>query len=80
MKKLLGEKLHLDWKIGVLVIVSTLLLMIDAYHAQLVPWTKILPGWNDTGLSTKILDRTILYFIILIVSERVIKLPSRLKL
>jgi membrane protease YdiL (CAAX protease family) len=64
MKKILGERLHLDWKIAVLVVVSTLALMIDSYHDQIAPWTKWFPAWNDTGLSTKILDRTVLYFII----------------
>jgi membrane protease YdiL (CAAX protease family) len=64
MKKLFGEKLHLDWKIAVLVVVSTLLLMGDFYHPQLAPWTKWFPGWDHTGLSTKIIDRTLLYFVI----------------
>ena len=64
MKKLFGENLHLDWKIAVLVVVSTLVLMIDSYHAELTPWTKWFPGWNDTGLSTKVIDRTLLYFVI----------------
>jgi membrane protease YdiL (CAAX protease family) len=64
MKKLFGEKLHLDWKIAVLVVVSTLLLMMDSYHQQLAPWTKWFPGWDHTGLSTKIIDRTLLYFVI----------------
>jgi membrane protease YdiL (CAAX protease family) len=64
MKKLFGEKLHLDWKIAVLVVVSTLLLMVDSYHPQLAPWTKWFPGWDHTGLSTKIIDRTLLYFVI----------------
>jgi membrane protease YdiL (CAAX protease family) len=64
MKKILGERLHLDWKIAVLVVVSTLALMIDSYHDQIAPWNKWFPAWNDTGLSTKILDRTVLYFII----------------
>jgi membrane protease YdiL (CAAX protease family) len=64
MKKLFGEKLQLDWKIAVLVVVSTLLLMVDSYHPQLAPWTKWFPGWDHTGLSTKIIDRTLLYFVI----------------
>jgi membrane protease YdiL (CAAX protease family) len=64
MKKLFGEKLHLDWKIAVLVVVSTLFLMVDSYHPQLAPWTKWFPGWDHTGLSTKIIDRTLLYFVI----------------
>ncbi len=64
MRKILGERLHLDWKIGVMVVISTLLLMIDAYHPQLAPWNRWFPGWNSTSLSTKVIDRTILYFII----------------
>jgi uncharacterized protein len=64
MKKLFGEKLHLDWKIAVLVVVSTLVLMVDSYHAELAPWAKWFPGWNITGLSTKVIDRTLLYFVI----------------
>ncbi len=64
MKKLFGEKLHLDWKIAVLVVVSTLLLMLDFYHPQLAPWTKWFSGWEHTGLSTKVIDRTLLYFVV----------------
>jgi len=64
MKKLFGEKLHLDWKIAVLVVVSTLVLMVDSYHVELAPWTRWFPGWKDTGISTKVLDRTLLYFVI----------------
>ncbi len=64
MRKLFGEKLHLDWKIAVLTIVSTLVLMVDYYHYPLLPWTKWFPGWDATGLSMKVLDRTLLYFII----------------
>ena len=63
MRTLFGEKLHLDWKIAVLVVVSTLALMIDSYHAELAPWTTWFPGWSATGLSTKIIDRTLLYFV-----------------
>jgi membrane protease YdiL (CAAX protease family) len=64
MRKLLGEKLHLDWKIAILTIVSTLVLMVDYYHYPLLPWTKWFSGWDATGLSMKVLDRTLLYFII----------------
>jgi membrane protease YdiL (CAAX protease family) len=64
MKKLFGEKLRLDWKIAVLVVVSTLLIMFDSYHAQLAPWAKWFPGWKENGLSTKIIDRTLLYFVV----------------
>ena len=64
MRKLLGEKPGLDWRIAVLTVVSTLLLMLDAYHARLLPWKKWLPGWDATGLPTKVLDRTLLYLVI----------------
>jgi uncharacterized protein len=64
MRKLFGEKLHLDWKIAVLTIVSTLVLMVDYYHYPLLPWTKWFSGWDATGLSMKVLDRALLYFII----------------
>jgi membrane protease YdiL (CAAX protease family) len=64
MRILFGEKLRLDWKIAILTIVSTLLLMVDYYHYPLLPWTKWLSGWDATGLSMKVLDRTLLYFII----------------
>jgi uncharacterized protein len=64
VKKLFGEKLQFDWKIAVLVAVSTLLLMIDFYHPQVAPWTRWLPGWKATGLSTKIIDRTLFYFVV----------------
>ena len=64
MKRLFGEKLQLDWKIAVLVVVSTLLLIIDFYHEQLAPWVKWFPGWKDTGLSTSLFDRTLLYLVI----------------
>lgn len=64
MRKLLGNKLHLDWKIAVLTITSTLLLIVEYYHYPLLPWTKWFPGWDTTGLSMKVLDRTLLYFII----------------
>ena len=64
MKILFGEKLGLDWKIAVLTVVSTLLLIVDAYHAQLAPWDKWFPGWYATGLPTKVIDRTLLYLVI----------------
>ncbi len=64
MKKLPGNRLLLDWKVALLTIVSTILLMLDYYHYPLVPWTKIIPAWDITGLSVKILDRTFLYFIV----------------
>ncbi|HBG74600.1 MAG: hypothetical protein A2X25_11245 [Chloroflexi bacterium GWB2_49_20] len=49
MKFLKKVPIHLDWKIAVITIISTLLLMVDYYH-QLTPW--------------KALDRTILYLFI----------------
>ena len=49
MKTLLGEKLHFDWKIVIITIASTLLLMVDSYHRL---------------TSYKYLDRVILYLII----------------
>jgi len=64
VKKLLGERLRLDWKIAILIVVSTILLMIDSYHAQLAPWTRWIPSWGATNLPTKIIDRTLLYFVI----------------
>ena len=49
MKSLLGERLAFDWKIVIVTICSTLLLMVDAYH-RLTP--------------NKAYDRLILYLII----------------
>ncbi len=69
MKKIFQNDLHLDWRIAVLTAGSVLLLMIDSYHAVLVPWAKIVvfgrtitPGWLP--VPAKDLDRTILYLII----------------
>ena len=64
MQKLVGEKVHFDWKIAVLVVVSTLLIMIDFYHPQLAPWKAWFPGWMKSGFSAKDIDRAILYFVI----------------
>ncbi len=64
MKQILDGKLQLDWKIAVLVVVSTLLITIDSYHAQLAPWSGWIPAWKSTGLSTKIIDHALLYFIV----------------
>lgn len=64
MRKLFGEDLHLDWKIAILTIVSTLLLIVDYYHFPILQWTKWISGWDFTGLSMKVLDRTLLYFIV----------------
>jgi membrane protease YdiL (CAAX protease family) len=44
MKYLLGERLNFDWKIVVVIIVSTLLLMVDHYH-KLTPykyWDRVI--------------------------------------
>lgn len=49
MKTLLGEKLHFDWKVVTITILSTLLLMVDYYHL-LTP--------------AKYWDRVILYLIV----------------
>ena len=64
MRKLIGERLRLDWKIAILTIVSTLLLMVDHYNYPVLPWTKWISNWETTGLSLKVLDRTLLYFVI----------------
>jgi uncharacterized protein len=64
LKKVFGRSLELDWKIAVVVIVSTLALIIDSYHAEIAPWLKIFPHWNTALISTKVLDRTILYFVL----------------
>jgi len=49
MKRLLGEKLVFDWRIVLITIASTLLLMVDAYH-RLTPY--------------KYLDRVLLYLVV----------------
>jgi membrane protease YdiL (CAAX protease family) len=64
VKKLFGERLLFDWKIAVLVVVSTLVLIISFYQTELAPWAKWFPGWGNTGLSTKIIDHTLLYFVL----------------
>jgi uncharacterized protein len=54
----------MKWKIAVISIVSTILLILDNYHSPILPWKRILctlgmtTSWND------ILDRTLLYLII----------------
>jgi len=67
MKKLFSD-IHLDWKIAVLTVCSTLVLIIDFYHASVVPWDHIVllgrsidPGWLN--VPPKALDRTLLYLI-----------------
>ena len=64
MRKLFLEPLHLDWKIAIITITSTLLLMVDHYHYPILPWVDWFPGWENTNISVKVLDRTFLYFII----------------
>jgi uncharacterized protein len=64
MHKLFGDRIHLDARIAVLTIVSTLLLLVDFYQVPLLPWLKWFPAWDATGLSIKVLDRTLLYFVV----------------
>lgn len=64
MRKLFSEPLRLDWKIAVLTTVSTILIMIDHYHYPLLPWDKLLPQLTKIPISMKVLDRTLLYFIV----------------
>ncbi len=64
LQRIFGQRLGLDWKIAVLVVVSTLALIVDAYHPEIAPWTSWFPAWSSTGLSTKVLDRTVLYFLL----------------
>jgi uncharacterized protein len=64
MKKLIGENLHLDWRIALIVVVSTTVLIIDSYHTELAPWKKYFPSLNNAILSTKVVDHTLLFFII----------------
>jgi len=59
-----GKRLSLDWRIAILVVMSTLLIMIDHYHNELAPWSKWIPAWKYTGISTMIFDRTLLFFIV----------------
>ncbi len=49
MKRLLGERLQFDWKVVAVTIISTLLLIVDAYN---------------TITPSKALDRTLLYLVI----------------
>ena len=64
MKTVTGGKLNLDWKIAVLTIVSTTLILIDFYYSPILPWSKFFPGWAATGIPIKVFDRTLLYFAI----------------
>jgi uncharacterized protein len=49
LKRLLGERLYFDWKIVTVTILSTLLLMVDAYHEL---------------TASKAVDRVILYLVV----------------
>jgi len=64
MRKLFDRDLHLDWKIAVLTIVSTLVLIVDFYHFPLLPWLKWFKVLENNELLMKGFDRTLLYFII----------------
>jgi membrane protease YdiL (CAAX protease family) len=64
MRKYFGEQLHLDWRIASITIVSTLALMVDSYHYPLLPWKEWFSWWDSTGISMKVLDRTLLYFVL----------------
>src|SRR5512138_3470530 len=64
LRWLFMDRLHLDWRIAVLIVVSTLALMVDSYHAEIAPWSTWLPGWQATGVPAKVLDRTILYLLV----------------
>jgi len=64
MRKILLDPLNLDWKIAILTIFSTLLLIVDHYHYPIFPWTEWLPNWENTNISVKVVDRTFLYFIV----------------
>jgi membrane protease YdiL (CAAX protease family) len=65
----IAHVLELDWKIAVLTVGSTLLLLVDFYHPDLVAWGKIslfgrtiTPGWlNVPGTY---LDGLLLYLVI----------------
>ena len=64
MKAILTERLGLDWKVAVLTVVSTILLMLDHYHFPLLPWDAWFPALENSFSWIKVLDRTFLYFII----------------
>ncbi len=49
LRRLLGERLHFDWKVVTVTTISTLLLLVDYYHS-LTP--------------SKLIDRTLLYLIV----------------
>jgi membrane protease YdiL (CAAX protease family) len=56
MRKIFATDLRFDWKIAILTVVSTLLLMVDHYFKITSNWLSS-PWW-------KYVDRTILYFVI----------------
>jgi membrane protease YdiL (CAAX protease family) len=66
MKKAIAPVLELDWKIAVLTVSSTLLLLVDFYHPDLIPWggislfgKTITPGWLN--VPPTYLDGLLLY-------------------
>ncbi len=68
MKNLFGEKLHFDWKVVVITVVSTLLLMIDHYHefiaATLLQTIDSHYHFAPSQFWIEYWDRVILYLII----------------
>jgi len=72
IRKAIAPVLELDWKIATLTVSSTLLLLIDFYHPDLIPWRKISlfgraipPGWLK--VPGTYLDGLLLYLFIPIV-------------
>lgn len=67
MNYLLGEKLHFDWKVVTITVVSTLLLMVDYYH-NIVSSLLLKIGYDQHSLAVQYWstywDRLILYLII----------------
>jgi uncharacterized protein len=58
-------KFHLDWKITILTVASTLVLIVDYYHHNLLSqWTSQFHKWNIPGILLTGAGRTFLYFII----------------
>src|SRR5512140_1394481 len=64
MKTLLGEKLHFDWKIVTITIVSTLLIMIDYYHQAVTSLLLSKMGYPLSNYWGEYWDRLILYLIV----------------
>ncbi|MBM3153092.1 MAG: CPBP family intramembrane metalloprotease [Chloroflexi bacterium] len=59
LKRLLGEKLHIDWRIAVLTVASTLLIMFDWYGIGSKYLRDSLWWFEDKGL-----ERVAIYFVI----------------